>query len=96
MTTSMRGRIGGKENSTAFYHVDFGNDEMGFMVEHRLMKKYNARFSSEFANSERLSSPGKKLYDAADAKTRANVDAEVEKIKNEFEKQRGRSNSLCG
>jgi uncharacterized protein RhaS with RHS repeats len=96
MGTSMRERIGGKENAIAFNHVDFGNDEMGFMVEHQLMEMYDARYSSEFANSERLSSPGKKLYDAADAKTRTKVDAEVKKIKNEFEEQRGRrNNSLC-
>ncbi|MDY4250610.1 RHS repeat-associated core domain-containing protein, partial [Bacteroides pyogenes] len=88
MNTSMNQRIGGCSNATASIHVDFGDDDMGFMVEHKLMEDYNARFSEDFANSDKISSPGKKKYEAADAKTRAKVDAEAERIKADFESQK--------
>ncbi|WP_238555718.1 RHS repeat domain-containing protein, partial [Dickeya solani] len=84
MNSSMNYRIGGKSNATQFAHMDFGDNKLGFMVEHRLMEKYNARYSPDFANSERINSPGKKLYDAADAKTQKKVDQLANKLDEKF------------
>ena len=78
--------IKGKANATQFAHLDFGDSKMGFMVEHRLMQKYNARNSAKFANSPNLNSPGKKYYEAADAKTQRKVNRLVTKLDNKFKK----------
>ncbi|MCA7015380.1 hypothetical protein LF934_22420 [Dickeya dadantii] len=80
----MNYRIGGKSNATQFSHMDFGDNKLGFMVEHRLMEKYNSRYSPDFANSERIKPPGKKLYDAADAKTQKKVDQLANKLDEKF------------
>lgn len=84
MGASMRARIGGKGNATLLAHMDFGDDKLGFMVEHRLMEKYKARTSPNFANSPSISSPGKKLYESADAKTKRKVDKLAEKLDKKF------------
>ena len=86
MNSSMLARIKGKANATQFAHLDFGDSKMGFMVEHRLMQKYNARNSAKFANSPNLNSPGKKYYEAADAKTQRKVNRLVTKLDNKFKK----------
>lgn len=61
MKASMNVRINGSQNSIASSHMDFGNDDIGFMVEYKLMEYYGARNSTSFANSPRLDSPGKKI-----------------------------------
>lgn len=47
MNTSMNIRIGGKGNAIASSNIDFGDDDMGFMVEHKLMEDYDARYSPD-------------------------------------------------
>ncbi|WP_148097683.1 RHS repeat-associated core domain-containing protein, partial [Trabulsiella odontotermitis] len=89
MYNSMNYRIDGKTNATQFAHMDFGDDKLGFMVEHRLIEKYNARYSPDFANSERISSPGKKLYDAADVKTQRKVDRLANKLDEKYKASKG-------
>lgn len=84
MHTSMAKRIAGSANATQFAHLDFGDDKLGYMVEYRLMERYNARFSPNFANSTRVNSPGKKLYNAADAKTQRKVNRLVNKLDKKF------------
>jgi hypothetical protein len=95
MGTSMIERIGGSSNATASTHVDFGNDDMGFMVEHKLMEDYDAKDSNAFANSKKISSPGKKKYNAASPEVRAKVDAEAAKIKADFEGQKTKVKKGC-
>ena len=85
----MNYRIDGKVNATQHAHLDFDNDKLGFMVEHRLMEKYNARYSPDFANSERVNSPGKKLYDTADLKTQKKVDRLANKLDKKFKSSAG-------
>lgn len=89
MYDSMDYRIGGRANAIQFAHMDFGDDKLGFMVEHRLMEKYNARYSPDFANSERISSPGKILYDAADAKTQRKVNRLANKLDSKYRASKG-------
>ncbi|EFV0112344.1 RHS repeat protein [Salmonella enterica] len=89
MYDSMDYRIGGRANAIQFAHMDFGDDKLGFMVEHRLMEKYNARYSPDFANSERISSPGKRLYDAADAKTQRKVNRLANKLDSKYRASKG-------
>ncbi|CFV37878.1 Uncharacterised protein [Yersinia pseudotuberculosis] len=82
-------RIGGSLNAIQSAHLDFGSDKLGFMVEHRMMEKYGARYSPDFANSERVGSPGKKLYDAADLKTQKKVDRLANKLDKNFKSSKG-------
>jgi RHS repeat-associated protein len=89
MNTSMNQRIDGAANATQSTHMDFGNDEMGFIVERKMMEKYNARMSPDFANSEKLNSPGKKLYEAADVKTRQAIDRNAAKLDKELKNSKG-------
>ncbi|MCX7111594.1 MAG: RHS repeat-associated core domain-containing protein [Proteobacteria bacterium] len=81
---SMGERVGGKTNVTKWVHMDFADDKLGFMVEHKMMEKYNARQSPDFANSPNRSSPGKKLYEDADVKTKKSVDKLANKIDKKF------------
>ncbi|MEO6562643.1 MAG: RHS repeat-associated core domain-containing protein [Nitrosospira sp.] len=75
---SARQRLGGCQK-TVVTHSDYGDNEMGFMVEHLIMVARNARLSKDWANSPKLDSPGKKKYakatsarqDAANAKAKA-------------------------
>ncbi|MHA3316532.1 RHS repeat-associated core domain-containing protein, partial [Yersinia pseudotuberculosis] len=89
MVASMGQRIGGSLNAIQSAHLDFGSDKLGFMVEHRMMEKYGARYSPDFANSERVGSPGKKLYDAADLKTQKKVDRLANKLDKNFKSSKG-------
>ena len=88
MNTSMRQRIGGTDKAIASKHVDFGDNDMGFMVEYKLMEEYGAKESSSFANSEKINSPGKKKYEKASDEVKAKVDSEAAKIKKDFEDQK--------
>lgn len=88
MKTSMRKRIGGKDNAIALVNLDFGNNDMGFMVEYRLMEHYNARMSPNYANSPRLNSPGKKKYEKAPKKIKQIVDKYVKQMIDDFEQQK--------
>ena len=88
MKASMTARIGGAQNSIASLHRDFGNDDIGFMVEYKLMKHYRARKSASFANSPKIDSPGKKKYDNADRKTQKKVDRLARKMIQEFEEKK--------
>jgi len=76
--------------ATAEVHKDFGDDDMGFMVEHLLMEKYDARASASFANSERVNSPGKKKYEAADPATKRKARRHRDKMLEEFEAQKAK------
>nr|WP_244652938.1 RHS repeat-associated core domain-containing protein [Pseudomonas viridiflava] len=87
--SSMRARIAGRANATKFAHADYGNSKLGFMVEHRLMEKYDARQSPAFANDALKNSPGKKLYDAADIKTQRKVNRLANKLDKEFKASKG-------
>jgi RHS repeat-associated protein len=82
---SQRGRLGKSCNATATVHQDFGDDDMGFMVEHRLMVKYNAQASPNSFNSAKLQSPGAKKYAKADAATKAKVDAHADAMEKSYE-----------
>lgn len=62
------------------------SDDMGFMVEHKMMEKYDARNSPDFANSPNRISPGKKLYEAADPETKAKVDAHADALDRKYKK----------
>ena len=88
MKASMTTRIGGAQNSIASLHRDFGNDDIGFMVEYKLMKFYSARESASFANSSKIDSPGKKKYENADRKTQKKVDRFARKMCKEFEEKK--------
>jgi hypothetical protein len=57
----MKERIGGSDNAKNWAHIDFGDNNMGLMVEQWLIDKYNAVDSSTFANS--IHSKGRKLLD---------------------------------
>ena len=82
MGTSMKTQIGGKDLATKSAHMDFNDgvrtklqaNQMGLMVEHKLMSDdyYDAKASADFKN--KINSPGKKLYENADAKMKAEVD----------------------
>jgi RHS repeat-associated protein len=61
MLQSMKERIGGSDNAKNWAHIDFGDNNMGLMVEQWLIDKYNAVDSSTFANS--IHSKGRKLLD---------------------------------
>ena len=74
--------------ATAATPRDFGDDDMGFMVEHLLMEHYSASASPGFANAPNLSSPGKKKYEAADADTKAIADAQAGEMIEDFEAQK--------
>ncbi|RMR08548.1 Rh [Pseudomonas syringae pv. helianthi] len=81
---SMAARINGSANATQFAHADFGDSKLGFMVEHRLMEKYDARASNAFANDPVRNSPGKKLYEAADIKTQRKVNRLANSLDKKF------------
>ncbi|SUB84219.1 Cell wall-associated polypeptide CWBP200 [Pragia fontium] len=87
MNTSMGQRIGGKENATASLHKDFGDDKMGFMVEHLMMDKYDARYSPDYANSDKLNSPGKKLYENADPATQKEAEDKFKEMDEEWQEK---------
>jgi RHS repeat-associated protein len=88
MNTSMNQHIGGKDNAIAKTHIDFGDNDMGLMVEHKLMSDYKAVEVGNKAFDNKINSPGKKKYDAATPEVRAKVDAEAAKIKADFEGQK--------
>ncbi|WP_373365864.1 RHS repeat domain-containing protein [Pseudomonas syringae] len=81
---SMAARINGSANATQFAHADYGDSKLGFMVEHRLMEKYDARASNVFANDPVRNSPGKKLYEAADIKTQRKVNRLANSLDKKF------------
>ena len=82
---SQSARLGSTCGATAAVHKDFGDDDMGFMVEHLLMEHYKARTSASFANSPNLNSPGKKKYEAADAATKKKARAKRDAMIKDFE-----------
>jgi len=88
MKASMTARIGGAQNSIASLHRDFGNDDIGFMVEYKLMEHYEARTSDSFANSSKIDSPGKKKYDNADGKIQKEVDRLATEMIQEFDEKK--------
>ncbi|WP_192874902.1 RHS repeat domain-containing protein, partial [Pseudomonas syringae] len=81
---SMAARINGSANATQFAHADYRDSKLGFMVEHRLMEKYDARASNVFANDPVRNSPGKKLYEAADIKTQRKVNRLANSLDKKF------------
>ncbi|MFJ8460749.1 RHS repeat-associated core domain-containing protein [Lysinibacillus xylanilyticus] len=85
MYESMSSRVGGKNNVLKGIHFDFGSDKMGFMVEHLLMEEYDARDAKNFANSEKMSSPGKKKYGNATKKERQLAETYAELMKEYYE-----------
>jgi hypothetical protein len=89
MYVSMTERIDGSGNATQWAHQDYGSDEMGFMVEDRMMNKYDARRSPDFANSPNRSSPGKRLYEQADAATKAQADAHADALDQKYRQSSG-------
>ncbi len=64
MNASMSQRIGGSSNATKALHVDYGDNNMGLMVEAELMDRHDAVSDTDFHNA--INSPGKKKL--ADAK----------------------------
>ncbi len=94
METSIKQRLNGNK-ATAKTHVDFGNNDLGLMVEHKLMDDYDAVDNDAFAN--RINSPGKKKYEALDpnSKLKEQVDAEAAKIKSDFEAQKTKVKAGC-
>lgn len=59
MLASIRQRVG-TGNAIRSQHVDFGNSDMGLMVEAELMDRHNAVGDPTFANS--INSPGRKNW----------------------------------
>jgi RHS repeat-associated protein len=70
MLASIRQRVG-TGNAIRSQHVDFGNSDMGLMVEAELMDRHNAVGDPTFANA--INSPGKKKLAAASPAVRATV-----------------------
>ena len=70
MLASIRQRVGAG-NAIRSQHVDFGNSDMGLMVEAELMDRHNAVGDPTFANS--INSPGRKKLAAASPVVRAQV-----------------------
>ena len=89
MESSMRSRIDGTDKATASVHMDFGDDEMGYMVEYRLMELYHAKELPNFANA--INSPGLKKYQNASKETRDIVDAYAKQMREEFESKKRNS-----
>lgn len=89
MESSMRSRIDGTDKATASVHMDFGDDEMGYMVEYRLMVLYHAKELPDFANA--INSPGLKKYQNASKETRDIVDAYAKQMREEFESKKRNS-----
>lgn len=56
---------------------------MGFMVGYKVMKHYNAKTSTSFANS--IESPGRKKYNAASKNTKELVDKYAQHMIKDFE-----------
>lgn len=56
--TSMSQRVGGSSKVTQGLHWDYGNNDVGLMVEAELMDRHNAVADPDFANA--INSPGKK------------------------------------
>jgi RHS repeat-associated protein len=82
---SQRARVKGKCNVTAEASADFGDSEMGFMVEHLLMEHFHAQTDPNFANSPNLNSPGKKKLEAASPGKKRSAKAKAKKLIEEFE-----------
>lgn len=59
MYVSMKERVGGKANVTQGIHIDYGNSQIGLMVEAELMRRKNAVADSNFENA--INSPGERL-----------------------------------
>jgi hypothetical protein len=73
-------------------HTDYGDDEMGFMVEHLIMKDTGAQLSPNYANSPRVSSPGKKKYAAATPARRRQARTKATALKKKHAKEK----KACG
>ncbi len=73
-------------------HKDYGDDDTGFMVEHKLMEKYGARLDPNWANSPKLNSPGAKKYAAATPAVQADIDKKADELAADFEAQK----AACG
>jgi RHS repeat-associated protein len=70
MLASIRQRVGAG-NAIRSQHVDFGDSDMGLMVEHVLMDRHNAVGDPTFANA--IHSPGRKKFAAATPAVQATV-----------------------
>ena len=81
---SQSARLGSTCGAAAAEHQDFGDDEMGFMVEHLLMDHYGVP-GPGWANSPNLSSPGKKKFAAANPATQMKAEAHRDAIIKNFE-----------
>lgn len=55
----MKERVGGRANVTQGIHIDYGNSQIGLMVEAELMRRKNAVADSIFENA--INSPGERL-----------------------------------
>jgi RHS repeat-associated protein len=88
---SQRARLKGCAKK-ALVHKDYGDDEMGFMVEYLVMKHYKARTSAAWANSPRVESPGKKKYAKASVKRQAEARRKAKALRDKFEAEKKR----CG
>ncbi len=89
--TSRRERIKVCPNPVVV-HKDYGDDDTGFMVEHKLMEKYGARLDPNWANSPKLNSPGAKKYAAATPAVQADIDKKADDLAADFEAQK----AACG
>ena len=86
---SQRARLRASCPATAAVHQDYGDDDMGYMVEHLLMSDYGAQAAPDFANSANLSSPGKKKYAAASKAKQQEARRNANKLKKAFKKAGG-------
>lgn len=84
---SQRARLKGCAKK-ALVHKDYGDDEMGFMVEYLVMKHYKARTSTAWANSPRVESPGKKKYAKASTKRKAEARRKAKALRDQFEAEK--------
>ncbi len=81
---SQSARLGSTCGATAAEHQDFGDDDMGFMVEHLLMEHYGVP-GPGWANADNLSSPGKKKFAAAKPAVQKNAEAHRDSMIKKFD-----------
>ncbi len=91
MYVSMKERVGGKANVTQGIHIDYGNSQIGLMVEAELMRRKNAVADSNFGNA--INSPGERLLANAqkDNKTLYNdIIQKADDFEAKFDQQKGK------
>ena len=88
----MRAKIGGQANATQCFHMDFGNHDTGFIVEHLVLKavqedidkKTNKYGCTRLLNQ--IGSPGAAKFDLLDRKKKQAARRLAKQVINGFSK----------